>query len=168
MCVLSGICCQCVVNPSYWFSWGRIRLPSSPASLSPGVGVHVTAGPLPQSPELFVTTLFSILTAPPKWAPRVELNVLVGSLPLLVHVSHLSYYTGCAHLIHKQEVDKKPWDRGEPWSPSRFCFIFNLEEKTQLSYVMIRSERQTHSPGDSSMAPHAQPGRWRSRGQTIS
>lgn len=33
--------------------------------LSPGVGVHMTAGPLPQSPELFVTTLVSILTAPP-------------------------------------------------------------------------------------------------------
>ena len=31
-------------------------------------------------------------------------------------------------------------------------FIFNLEEKTRLSYVMIRSERQTHSACDSSMS----------------
>lgn len=69
---------------------------------------------LPQSPGLFVTTLFRILPPPAEWAPLTELNVLVGSLPLLFTSPTCRITWDCAHLVHKREVDEKPWDRGEP------------------------------------------------------
>ncbi|CAI9162864.1 unnamed protein product [Rangifer tarandus platyrhynchus] len=113
MCVLSGVYCWCVVSPL------PIQLrPDEIAqftclSLSPGVGIHVTASPLPQSPELFVTTLFSILTAPPKWAPCVELNLLWVYCHswLTSPTCRIKWYF--AHLIHNHDVDEKPWDMGE-------------------------------------------------------
>lgn len=147
MCVLSGVCYWCVVSPL------PIQLrPDEIAqftclSLSPGVGVHVTASPLPQSPELFMTTLFSILTPPqnglPAWSstccgftatpgshlPPVVLNGILLILSIIM--------TWMKSLGTWESLDL------------HLGFIFNLEEKTLLSYVIIRSEEQTHSPGDS-------------------
>lgn len=70
-------------------------------------GVPVTVSPLPQSPESFLTALFSFLTLLPEWGPCMELSVLVGSPPLPTHISICCIELYRANLIYRHEVEGK-------------------------------------------------------------
>lgn len=74
----------------------------------------MTVSPLPQSPESFLTALFSFLSLLPEWGPCMELSVLVGSPPLPIRTPTRCIEQCCANLVHRHEVEGKSWERGEP------------------------------------------------------
>lgn len=118
--VLFGVLGLCTVNPNYRFSWGWIRLLSSPATFSPRSGVYVTFSPLPQSPESFLTTPFCVLTLVPERVP-VWICVCVWFLrspPSCPTPAIMNRF--CTDLVHGYGVEGRSWERGEPWLPSRF------------------------------------------------
>lgn len=117
--VLFGVLGLCTVNPNYRFSWGWIRLLSSPATFSPRSGVYVTFSPLPQSPESFDNPVLCPHSCP--WTgPCVDLCVCVVSpLPASCPTPAIMNRF-CTDLVHGYGVEGRSWERGEPWLPSRF------------------------------------------------
>lgn len=95
----------------------------------------MTVSPLPQSPESFLTALFSFLTLLPEWGPCMELGVLVGSPPLPTRVSICCIELCCANLIYRHEVEGKSWEGRE--SLDLQVGFFNLEKKNTVELCNV-------------------------------
>lgn len=136
------------LSARYQFSWGQTRSPSSPASLSlqewgstwPLVlylrALSCSWPPFSASSLLpqnglpaWSSTCCGFTATPGSHLPPVVLNGILLILSIIM--------TWMKSLGTWESLDL------------HLGFIFNLEEKTLLSYVIIRSEEQTHSPGDS-------------------